>query len=119
FMIDKFPKYQKEAQLGELGVNIVKSVINENFGWIFKRNHQEMDFGIDGFIEIVRDDGAVTGKMLAVQIKCGASFFSEENRWGYVYRGENKHFNYLSNCPIPVLVLLCKPEKKRSVLGMF
>ncbi|WSN90843.1 hypothetical protein VUP52_00685 [Escherichia coli] len=37
---------------------------------------------------------------------------------GYVYRGENKHFNYLSNCPIPVLVLLCKPEK-RSVLGMF
>lgn len=28
-MIDKFPKYQKEAQLGELGVNIVKSVINE------------------------------------------------------------------------------------------
>ncbi|HCN5338910.1 TPA: DUF4365 domain-containing protein, partial [Escherichia coli] len=73
----------------------------------------EMDFGIDGFIEIVRDDGAVTGKMLAVQIKCGASFFSEENRWGYVYRGENKHFNYLSNCPIPVLVLLCKPEKKK------
>lgn len=39
-------------------------------------------------------------------------FFSEENRWGYVYRGENKHFNYLSNCPIPVLVLLCNPEKK-------
>ncbi|MEY9004316.1 DUF4365 domain-containing protein [Escherichia coli] len=51
-MIDKFPKYRKEAQLGELGVNIVKSVINENFGWIFKRNHQEMDFGIDGFIEM-------------------------------------------------------------------
>lgn len=49
-MIDKFPKYQKEAQLGELGVNIVKSVINENFGWIFKRNHQEMDFGIDGLV---------------------------------------------------------------------
>nr|WP_256137147.1 DUF4365 domain-containing protein [Escherichia coli] len=77
-MIDKFPKYRKEAQLGELGVNRVKSVINENLGWIFKRNHQEMDFGIDGFIEIVRDDGAVTGKMLAVQIKCGASFFRKK-----------------------------------------
>jgi hypothetical protein len=33
--------------------------------------------------------------MLACQIKCGKSFFKESNRWGYVYRGETKHFNYL------------------------
>ncbi|WSN95624.1 DUF4365 domain-containing protein [Escherichia coli] len=78
-MIDKFPKYQKEAQLGELGVNIVKSVINENFGWIFKRNHQEMDFGIDGFIEIVRDDGAVTGKCLLYKSNVELHFFGRKS----------------------------------------
>lgn len=118
-MGEGFPKYSKSAQTGELGVNLVASVVSESLGWIFKRNHQETDFGIDGYIEVVREDGCVTGKMMAVQIKCGSSFFSEENRWGYVYRGENKHFNYLSNCPIPVLILLCNPITKNIYWELF
>jgi hypothetical protein len=55
----------------------------------------------------------VTGKMLAVQIKCGQSFLSEKNRWGYVYRGERKHFNYLFNYPIPVIIAVCDPDSHR------
>ncbi|WP_405599895.1 MULTISPECIES: DUF4365 domain-containing protein [unclassified Pseudoalteromonas] len=39
---------------------------------------------MDGYIEVVSEGGYVTGKMFAVQIKCGSSFLSEENRWGYV-----------------------------------
>lgn len=50
--------------------------------------------------------------MLAVQIKYGKSFFQEKNRWGYVYRGELKHFNYLSNYPVPVLIIICHPESE-------
>ncbi|WP_227118911.1 DUF4365 domain-containing protein [Erwinia amylovora] len=118
-MTEGYPKYKKSAHLAEVGVNIVSSLINESFGWIFKRNHQETDFGIDGYIEVVRENGSVTGKMLAVQIKCGSSFFLEENRWGYVYRGEKKHFNYLSNCPIPVLILLCDPVSKDVLWEVF
>ncbi|BBL69447.1 hypothetical protein MoryE10_00530 [Methylogaea oryzae] len=57
-------------------------------------------------------DGHVTGQLLAVQIKYGKSFFQEKNRWGYIYRGEQKHFNYLANYPIPVLIVLCHPESK-------
>lgn len=112
-MSNGYPKYTKPAQSGELGINIVTEVVTEKLGWIFKRNHQEFDFGIDGYIEVVREDGCVTGRMLAVQIKCGSSFLSEENRWGYVYRGESKHFNYLSNCPVPVLILLCDPTDRK------
>lgn len=114
-----YPKYDKSSQKGEIGVQLVSDVVVQQLKWIFKRNHQEHDFGIDGQIEIVRDDDSVTGQLVAVQIKCGLSYFSTENRWGYVYRGEEKHFNYLCNYPIPVLILLCNPDSKKIFWQLF
>src|SRR5687767_1864862 len=107
-MSEGYPQRTKSAHLGELGVSLVSRVVHEEFGWLFRRNHQENDFGIDAYIEVVTSNGSVTGQMLAVQIKCGASYFAETNRWGFVY--QTKHFNYLANCPIPVLLILCHPE---------
>ena len=92
-MNDGFPKYTHSARQGEAGVNFVAKIISNEFGWIFRRIHQEHDFGIDGQIEIVGDDRSITGQILAVQIKHGPSFLSEKTRWGYIYRGEVKHFN--------------------------
>lgn len=109
-MINGFPSFTHSAKQGELGVNLVARITSDSFGWLFRRNHQEHDFGIDGQIEVVTDAGAVTGQMLAVQIKCGKSFLQEKNKWGYVYRGNLKHFNYLSNYPIPVLIVICDPD---------
>ena len=91
-MIKGFPQFTPNARKGERGVDVVSRVVHEQFKWLFKRNHQEHDFGIDGQLEVVTDEGAVTGQMLAVQIKYGKSFFDERNKWGYVYRGELKHF---------------------------
>ncbi|RZI26808.1 DUF4365 and DUF1817 domain-containing protein [Pseudomonas orientalis] len=104
-----FPTYSKAAQKGDRGVDIVSRVINEEFEWLFKRNHQEHDFGIDAQVDVVLEDGAVTGQMLALQIKYGSTFFSEKNKWGYIFRGEQKHFNYLANYPTPVLIIICDP----------
>lgn len=109
-----FPRLTDSAKLGELGVNIISRQVTDGFGWLFRRNHQEHDFGIDGQIELVTQDGSVTGQMLAVQIKCGKSFFTEQNKWGYVYRGNNKHFNYLANYPLPVIICICNPESGES-----
>lgn len=114
-----FPQLRNSAKLGELGVSIVSTMVTEQFGWLFKRNHQEHDFGVDGQIELVTDAGRVTGQMLACQIKCGKSFFSESNRWGYVYRGETKHFNYLANYPLPVIIILCDPETRDGCWTVF
>ena len=111
-MISGYPQFPRSAQQGERGVNVVSRIVNETFGWLFKRNHQEHDFGIDGQVEVITPKGFVTGQIFAVQIKCGKSFFQEKNRWGYVYRGELKHFNYLSNYPIPVLIVICHPESE-------
>lgn len=107
-----FPTYSKAAQKGDRGVDLVSRVFNEEFDWLFKRNHQEHDFGIDAQVDIVLEDGTVTGQMLALQIKYGKSFFEEKNQWGYVFRGESKHFNYLSNYPAPVLISICHPDTK-------
>ncbi len=111
-MTNGYPQFHRSAQQGERGVSVVSRIVNETFCWLFKRNHQENDFGIDGQLEVVTQDGFVTGQMLAVQIKYGKSFFKEKNKWGYVYRGELKHFNYLSNYPVPVLIVICHPESE-------
>ncbi|MDW7549824.1 DUF4365 domain-containing protein [Pseudoalteromonas peptidolytica] len=104
------PKYSGSAKKGELGVQRVSNIIFENFGWIFKKTPQEFDFGIDGQVELVDDDGVVTGQTFAVQIKYGRSFFKDRSRWGYIYRGELKHVNYLINYPLPVFIMLCDPD---------
>ena len=113
------PKYSKAAQKGELGVQRVSSIVFEKLGWIFKRNPQEYDFGIDGQVEIVDSFGTVTGQTFGVQIKYGKSFLNEETRWGYVYRGELKHINYLLNYPLPVFILLCDPESENVYWELF
>lgn len=109
-MTTGFPRYSPSAKIGELGVQIVNRIVSDTFGWLFKRNHQEHDFGIDGQIELVTDESAVTGQMLGVQIKCGKSFLKERNKWGFIYRGELKHFNYLVNYPLPVVICVCDPD---------
>ncbi len=114
-----FPTLKSTAKLGEFGVNIVSRVFSDTFGWLFKRNHQEHDFGIDGQVDLVTEEGSVTGQMFAVQIKCGKSFLNEKNQWGFVYRGEAKHFNYLANYPITVLICLCDPENSECYWEKF
>jgi hypothetical protein len=118
-MKTELPQYSNSAKLGDLGVSIVARIVSDSFGWLFKRNHQEHDFGIDGQIELVTESGAVTGQLLAVQIKCGKSFIKETNEWGYVYRGERKHFNYLVNYPIPVMIVLCDPDSSECYWTQF
>ena len=113
-MMQGFPQYAPSAKQGDLGISIVSRIVDDEFGWLFKRNHQEHDFGIDGQIEVVTDDGAVTGQMLGCQIKNGPSFFRESNGRGYVYRGETKHFNYLANCSLPVIIVICDPATREG-----
>lgn len=118
-MTSGYPTFSPSARKGEAGVNYVAQLANDSFGWIFKRTHQEHDFGVDGQLEVVTDESHVTGQLVAVQIKHGASYFSEKNKWGYVYRGENKHFNYLSNYPVPVLLVICNPATDECLWVQF
>jgi hypothetical protein len=113
-----YPQFSPAARKGESGIQAVSRIIND-FTWILRRNHQETDFGIDGHVDLVTDDGRVTGQQFAFQVKYGKSFFQRKTRWGYIYRGDIKHFNYMSNYPCPILIIICHPESGKCYWSIF
>ncbi|WP_088656324.1 DUF4365 domain-containing protein [Geofilum rhodophaeum] len=102
----RLPKYHKSSKTGEEGITILKRFVETELNWIFRPNHKEYDFGIDAYFDIITDYGNVTGKTIAVQVKTGASFFTEKNEFGWIYRGEMSHLNYYLNHDIPVIIVL-------------
>jgi len=118
-MNKSFPTICKSNFTGEGGVNLVSSIINNEFNWIFRINHSENDFGIDGYIDIVTEAGEVTGQSIAVQIKAGESFFKQKSPNGYTFYGEQKHLNYYSNHQLPVLIIICNLDSKRCYWEVF
>ncbi|PSJ49977.1 hypothetical protein C7I85_30165 [Mesorhizobium soli] len=66
--------------------------------------------GVDGFVEIIdAKNRQARGRIFALQIKCGTSFFQEEKEDGYVFRGEMKHLRYWLDYSLPVVLVLCHP----------
>jgi hypothetical protein len=57
-----------------VGVNAVEGVVLKEFGWLF-REQAVSDYGIDAHVEEVDSDNKPTGKLVALQIKSGPSFF--------------------------------------------
>jgi hypothetical protein len=117
--MNNFPIFSDSAQKGELGIVLVSRLFSEEFKWKFRRVHQEDDFGIDGFVEIVNDNNQVTGRSFAVQVKCGDSYFKESKYNEYWYLGNNKHLNYLLNHPVPVVIIIVNPNNKQMFWSVF
>jgi hypothetical protein len=101
----ELPKYLKSNKKGRNGLNILTKIVENELGWIVRPNHQEDDFGIDAYIDIVLDE-YLTGKSIAIQIKSGDSYFKEINNDFWNFHGEKKHLNYYLNQDIPVLIVL-------------
>jgi hypothetical protein len=117
--MDGFPSVLKSTNTGEVGVNIISTIINNDFKWIFRRNHNEHDFGIDGFIDIITNEGAITGQTIAIQIKTGVSYFQQEESKGFIFNGDRKHLNYYSNIGSPVIIILCNPDSNKVYWELF
>lgn len=49
-----FPIINKLTVDGEIGITIIKEIIERDLNWIFRQNHLEDDFGIDAYIDITR-----------------------------------------------------------------
>jgi hypothetical protein len=100
-----YPKYGKSQSTGKIGESYFDTFVHHELGWIYRSTHQESDFGIDGYIDIVTD-GNVTGKTIGVQIKCGDSYFDNKSEGGIRFNGDNKHLNYYINCPYPIILIV-------------
>jgi len=110
------PVVTETSELGARGVRIVDAVVHEELCWLF-RPRERRDLGIDGEIELVDNQDEKrrgTGRLIAVQIKCGESFFSEEDEDAYVFRGDPKHLEYWADFSLPVLIVICHPVTRAA-----
>lgn len=96
-----------------LGISALDYFFSEN-GWLF-REQTTHDWGIDVHVEIVEDQRP-TGKLIAMQIKTGLSFFEEEVDAAYVFRTDDKHIAYWVGHSMPVVLVLYNPETEQAFL---
>jgi tetratricopeptide (TPR) repeat protein len=105
---------RKADRIGNAGVAIVDEIINSVFGWMFRRQDQAgTDHGVDAEIEVVAEDGRVTGHLLAVQIKTGKKYLRPAKGEAFTFYGELRHLEYWLDHSLPVLLILVD-EKSRT-----
>ena len=99
-----------EHQIDDSTVGAVGRIFTDVLGWMFTPNPVR-EYGIDGHAQAVREDGRITGRMLAQQIKGGASWFKRPLRDGSGWRfwADNDHLHYWLGYHVPVLVILGPP----------
>ena len=69
------------------------------------------DLGIDGQIEMLEGSGPVSsGRILAVQVKSGASYFKSASEKHILFRPEPRHQRYWARIPLPVVLVLHSPN---------
>lgn len=89
------------------GVNAVEHIFLNEFEWFF-REQTISDHGVDAQIEELDVNHRPTGKLIALQIKTGASYFKKRGN-DYVYSGELRHLEYWSNHSLPCYIILHNP----------
>jgi len=109
----KLPEYNQTRRTGDYGVKVVKSIIENNHKWLFRKTDQDDDFGLDGYIDLLEEGKYITGKTIGIQIKTGESYFKNPTSFGWTYYGEEKHLNYYLNLDIPVIIALVDPIDKK------
>lgn len=80
----------------------------EDFGWAF-REQPTSDFGIDAQAEKRGSDGTGEGRLIALQVKSGKSYFRTRGE-DYVYYGEARHLDYWLRHSLPVFIILYHPD---------
>ena len=98
------------AQTERLGVAETQLAVLR-LGWVFREQPVE-DTGIDAHVEVVEHSQA-TGKLLALQIKGGDSWFREPGPGGWWFRPDDNHVRYWTDHSLPVAVVLWHPETSR------
>ncbi|MEU7844721.1 DUF4365 domain-containing protein [Micromonospora sp. NPDC049114] len=95
------------AQTERIGVATVDLVFSSR-GWAF-RPQELADHGIDAHAEV---DGltAPTGRFIAIQIKCGPSYFDRKTKDGWRFSATYRLLNYWLDYQLPVVLILVDPD---------
>lgn len=97
------------------GVSRAAYLMSTQLGWLF-REQGTSDIGVDAHLEVVDNAslspgkiGLGTGRLLAVQIKSGASQFKSSRERGWWYYCDTSHVAYWHKHSLPVVVMLFNP----------
>lgn len=90
-----------------IGVSKLAALFSQA-GWTF-REQPIKDYGVDAQVEIVSKDSP-TGKLIAIQIKSGLSYFSKQNKNVITFRPKERHVEYWLNHCLPVVLVLYNPD---------
>lgn len=90
---------------GRAGIHAVGLLVEGDLGWIF-REQAVNDYGIDAHLEPRDLSDNPSGRLVALQIKSGPSYFAEKDASGFVYRGSNEHLAYWLGHSLPVVIIL-------------
>ena len=99
---------------GDIGGTRAEMAVQEKLHWIF-RAQPKADYGIGAHVAIV-DDTEVLGRLVAVQIKSGKSWFSQPTTGGWWFRPKAGHVRYWLNHSLPVVVVFITTNP-RAVLA--
>ncbi|UXE61897.1 MAG: DUF4365 domain-containing protein [Woronichinia naegeliana WA131] len=102
-------KANSKSHTGRVGVAGTQ-LLFKRLGWIFREQPIE-DYGIDAHVEVVENNTA-TGKLIALQIKSGESWFREKTSDGFVFRGDREHLEYWQQHSLPVMIVLYQDDEQ-------
>ncbi|SCF19006.1 protein of unknown function (DUF4365) [Micromonospora viridifaciens] len=99
---------RSSAQMERIGVAAVDSAFS-SMGWAF-REQGVADHGIDAQVEVDGLTTAPSGRYLAVQIKCGPTYFKQKSEGGWRFPGKTRHLSYWLANLMPVILVLVDPD---------
>lgn len=105
--------HRKTALTGLAGLKVVELALVEALGW-FPRVPLEPDYGIDLYVECAVN-GIPDGRMIAMQIKSGTSYFAEATAEGVVFRSDRTHLDYWLAHALPVVIVLHNPDSRLTI----
>jgi hypothetical protein len=104
-----FPKQTRSQRVGRVGESYFEHFVTTILHWVYRPVHRESDFGIDGYIDVTSEE-SVTGRSLAVQIKCGDTYIAKRTAGGIKYEGSNRHLNYYMNQSVPIILIVLSSD---------
>ena len=85
------------------------AVVEREFSaWGWRFTAQRADFSVDAVAEEFTGS-YLTGRLIALVLKAGDSFFREPVTGGWLYRGDNAHLLYWLGYSLPVVILVNDP----------
>lgn len=91
---------------GDVGINTISTIVNDELKYIFRKNYDKQKFGIDAYIDIVSESKKITGEALALHIIDSNSIFIKKVLDQYFFCGKDDYIESFTHSTVPVFILV-------------